>query len=223
MAIAYVNGSNGSHTSGTTITLSALSATTGNCIVISTAATHGTAANRSVSSISDTAGNTYASLGTTYTSGTSRIELWAAFNITGNASNVVTVTFGGTPTDAWACRAQFSGVATTSANDTGFAPAGNSDATTPYTSTAATTAADNEWVIGSFFSAGEDNTFGNSGSSVVRQTSVDQHALVTLATTSAGSYSVACTFGVETTMMILARAIKVAVAATSVTSVYLFY
>jgi hypothetical protein len=222
MAIAYVNGNNAS-ASGTTIVFPATGATSGNCIVVAVAANDATAANRTVSSISDTAGNSYAILGSSYTNGNNRLEIWAAFNITGNASNIVTVTFGGTPTDAFGCFAQLSGVATSSAHDTGYAPAGNSDASTPYTTTDATTASDNEWVIGCFFSTGEDNTFAGSSPTVLRQSSLNTQALTTRPTTTAGSYSTAVTFGVGTTMLCLARAIKEYVAPTSIRRVFLFY
>lgn len=227
MGIAYVNGSGGGDLalSASSFTLTAFSVTTGNCIVVAVAGGDATAGDRAVSSITDTAGNSYSRLGNQYdnTTYTSRIEIWAAFNITGNASNVITVTFGGTCSLGLGCAAQLSGVATSSAHDTGYAPAGNADASDPYTTTAATTAAENEWVIGCFLSTGEDNTFGGSSPTVVRQTFENTMCLATRPTTSTGSYSAAVTFGGTETIMCLARAIKEYVAPTNKRRVFLFY
>lgn len=212
MPIAYVNGTSNSDvdTPATTLALPALSVTTGNCIVLVIVGRDATAGDRAVSSISDTAGNSYSRLGAQYDNATytARAEIWAAFNITGNASNVITVTYGGTCNERYVCAAQLSGVATSSAHDTGYAPAGNTDAATPYTTTAATTAAANEWVIGCFFSVVEDNVFTGESPAVVRQSVANLLALTTKATTTAGSYSTGVTFGTATTMMCLARAVK---------------
>jgi len=91
MAISAATGAAASNsTAGTSLAAAAFSATAGQHIFVAVALQATTA---SVSSITDTAGNSYARQSAA-TNGTSvRVELWAATNITGNASNVVTVNF----------------------------------------------------------------------------------------------------------------------------------
>ena len=91
MAITATTGQTASNTTaGTSLAAAAFSATAGQHLLVAVALATTTA---SVSTITDTAGNTYARQ-STITNGTSVVvELWAATGITGNASNVVTVTF----------------------------------------------------------------------------------------------------------------------------------
>ncbi len=112
MAIAFVTAATGAlGLNVTTVTAGAFAATAGNCIVV------GIACNspQTVSSVTDTAGNTYSQL-TAYTAGGwGDEEIWAAFNVAANASNTVTVTFSASTTAAICGAAQYSGVATTKA------------------------------------------------------------------------------------------------------------
>ena len=119
-AITLVNSSSGG-TSGsvTTQATAALSTTTGNLLVIavawsSTAAT--------ISGITDTAGNTYSKCTGTYSAANSVAdEIWYAKNITGNASNVVTVTWtpSNTATFNGVTQLQYSGADTVSPFEVG--------------------------------------------------------------------------------------------------------
>ena len=90
MAIAYVNGVGNFESAGaTTIAAPAANHTTGNLLVVFVGLRDTSV---TVSSIADTAGNTYTYV--TRIAGTSSaIECWYAKNITGNANNVVTATF----------------------------------------------------------------------------------------------------------------------------------
>lgn len=96
MAIAFVSSTSGENFGGgedTTIAATAFSVTTGNAIVVGIRFWDNDGG-KSVSSVTDTAGNTYVRAGSAYTqaSGT-EMDVWYALNITGHASNVVTVTF----------------------------------------------------------------------------------------------------------------------------------
>lgn len=89
--MAHVNSQSGGSTgAGTTVSTSAFSATSGNCIAVAVSTYENTAV---VSSVTDTAGNTYTRVrGDTHSFAGSQ-EIWVAKNITGHASNVVTATF----------------------------------------------------------------------------------------------------------------------------------
>lgn len=92
-AITLINTSKVSDYTGTlasSIALPATSLTTGNFIVV---ATRWLPNSSTITSITDTAGNTYVkAIGRTATSSGTRVEMWYAYNVTGNASNVVTIT-----------------------------------------------------------------------------------------------------------------------------------
>jgi len=144
MAIAYVNGvGNYGTLSATTIAAPAANHTTGNLLVVFV----GTDFTYTVSSIADTAGNTYIYVTRIQSPQTgSIIECWYANNITGNASNVVTATYSGTTTDRTIIVDQYSGCDTTAPLDQYNTGWGNSD--TPTTGNITTTAADEVLVAG---------------------------------------------------------------------------
>jgi hypothetical protein len=113
-AIAYVNSSGGNAGSAnvTTTTTAALSTTTGNFIAV---AINFAINSSSVSSVTDTAGNTYHQCGNcSANSSNNQEDVWYAYNITGNASNVVTVNLGSAAQYLYVSQVQFSGVKTTS-------------------------------------------------------------------------------------------------------------
>src|SRR6266542_3306955 len=92
-AIAFVNSTVGyNFTGGTTITCTAANHATGNLVVVGV---HTLTSTDAVSTVTDTAGNSYQRAGTKVSSAAGGSgEIWYATNVTGNASNVVTVTFG---------------------------------------------------------------------------------------------------------------------------------
>lgn len=97
-AAAFVNYSEGSEDSGsaqTSLATAALSTTTGNAIIVTISES---AAGDDVSSVTDTALNTYVHATGCYQASDNSYgnsDVWYALNITGNASNVVTAHFGG--------------------------------------------------------------------------------------------------------------------------------
>lgn len=110
MAIAAVSGvSTSANGSSSTVASPAQSHASGNLIVVGVRWYRNSA--QDVSSVADTAGNTY-TLISSQDQASDRIELWYAYNVTGNASNVVTVTFTAAATYRVICVAEYSGVAT---------------------------------------------------------------------------------------------------------------
>ena len=97
-------------TGGTIANDTALNTTTGNCLIVCVSTYDET-----VSSISDTAGNTYTkAIQQDRSAGTQNVEIWYAQNITGNASNVTTATFTGDTSDRGISVSEFSGISTNS-------------------------------------------------------------------------------------------------------------
>jgi len=143
MAIAYVNGvGNREIVAATTIAAPAANHTTGNLLVVfvgfySTSVT--------VSSIGDTAGNTYTKI-TSIKDSYSTIECWYAKNITGNANNVVTATFSASVTYRGITVDQYSGCDTSAPLDQYNTGTGND--TAPITGNITTTTANEVLVAG---------------------------------------------------------------------------
>ena|GEM_PF-6624324 len=94
MAIAYINGSKTDPTGSgaTTVASPALSTTSGRLIIVAAYGLRVDYTGLSITAVTDTAGNTYTEAAS-YTDGGVRQSIYYAYNITGNASNVVTVTF----------------------------------------------------------------------------------------------------------------------------------
>lgn len=142
-SLAIVNtGTNSSQTAVTTLTASAVNATTGNAIVVW--ARQG-AANTITGTVTDTAGNTYTNIGYTSLGSGDRAGLWYAKNITGNASNSVTVTWSVSSGFTAITVIQISGASTSAPLDTFVA--GSSGAANSITSLAFTTGVANTVVI----------------------------------------------------------------------------
>lgn len=95
----------------TAIVCPAFVATTGNTIVVFVKS-----ANNFTVGVSDTAGNTYSLVSSNHLQNPQEDE-FRAKNVTGNASNVVTVTFGTTDSSTFAYVLQYSGLNTTEPND----------------------------------------------------------------------------------------------------------
>jgi hypothetical protein len=64
---------------------------TGNSVLVFVA--NYTGGNAAVTSVSDVAGNTYARCGSAFNNSSATIEVWASYDVTGNANNTVTATF----------------------------------------------------------------------------------------------------------------------------------
>lgn len=142
--VARINTGTGGFTGGsaTTIATAATSLTTGNFIV---ACVRRGTASISVSSVTDTAGNTYHHAIGPIESGAGAVEIWYSENVTGNASNVVTANFSGATISRSIITAQFYGMATSSSLDQ--TASGTSTGASPVTSGSLTTTRGNEVLI----------------------------------------------------------------------------
>lgn len=120
-----------------------------------------------ITAVNDTAGNTYVKLGSTYTGGGTNQSFWLSLTGLASATNVVTQSHAG---GAWPriVAIEISGAATSSAHDTAYAPAGNLDSTSPFTTTAANTAANDELVVAQFSDRVGSGAFSSSAPSVFR-------------------------------------------------------
>lgn len=158
-AIAYVNSATPiTAGSGAAVAFGATSLTGGNALVVvirwSSAVT--------VSSITDTALNTYTQV-KTQNMGSDHSAMWYAQGVTGNASNVVTINFSAAATNVYAVNAQYSGLATSSALD---ATVSGSATGTTVTSPAFSTVQASEVIVIGFAAAGGSGTgFTPSGTS----------------------------------------------------------
>lgn len=122
MAIAYVNSGTGRDYSGPSsaaLTAAATSLTAGNAIIVG-ARWYDPTNTIDVSSVTDTAGNTYVQGPARFASGGTweQLIIWFALNATGHASNVVSVNLSSAVQFWGVVTAQYSGLATSSAYDT---------------------------------------------------------------------------------------------------------
>ena len=137
-------------TSYTDFSIAALSVTAGNFLVVGFRAYKGSSYT-AATSITDTAGNTYTLVGMSPSAtGTNQayVEMWYAENISGNASNVITIHWPASVQYVGAVVAQYSGVATSSSLD-GFAvSASGTGAVSTVTSGTLTTANADDLLVG---------------------------------------------------------------------------
>jgi hypothetical protein len=113
-AIAHVSRSAGGQSaSSATSATAAQSHTAGNAVIV--AVYFQTAA--SVSSVANTATDTFARCGTLFSSGAGNIDIWAAVNSAGNGSDVVTATFNTNATYGAIVAHEFSGLGTSNPCD----------------------------------------------------------------------------------------------------------
>lgn len=136
MAIAVVTSAGGESGSSSVSSqaTSAFSATTGNLVCVMIRYDE----SLSVSSVTDTAGNTYTQAGTTADSGAGKLDIWYAKNIAGNASNVVTANLSGSAAFCVVRAVQYSGLDTSSPLDVtakGTVASGTTVSTSPAKST----------------------------------------------------------------------------------------
>jgi len=156
MAIVHVNGVGARYTFtlGTTIAAPAANHTTGNLLVVFVGC-HSISV--TVSSIADTAGNTYTKV-TSIKDSYDTIECWYAKNITGNANNVVTATYSDSVDYRTITVDQYSGCDTSTPLDQYNTGTGND--TAPTTGNITTTAADEVLVAGVYLRVSKTITAG---------------------------------------------------------------
>lgn len=141
-----------------------------------------------VTGVTDTAGNAYAKLGSTYTGGGTNQSWWFSPGTTGHATNVVTQAHSG---GAWPriVATEWSAGAT---HDATYAPAGNQDNSSPFTSTAATTAQNDSVIVGQFSNRDSGGAMSSSAPSVFRlETASQDFGVASNDAATAGSWSVA--------------------------------
>lgn len=157
MAIAYVNGAGNYETiPETTIAAPATNHTTGNLLVVFVGFCSDTG---TVSSIADTAGNTYIYVGRIKNDTINNvIECWYAKNITGNANNVVTVTVSTDVSERVITVDQYSGCDTSAPLDQSNSGTGNDAA--PTTGNITTTQADEVLAAGVYLYISQTITAG---------------------------------------------------------------
>ncbi|MGH9970668.1 MAG: hypothetical protein ACREBG_23155 [Pyrinomonadaceae bacterium] len=167
MSFTFVNDAVGSgDASSTTIAAAAANHTGGNHLIVWVAHGSGTI---TVSSIADTAGNTYAQVPSALRQVASfgSVDIWRATNITGNASNVVTVTFSATTSFRRIVVHQFS--ATNSGSMTNDTASTGTGTGTAMSCTSFTPANANELIIAGYSTA-SGTTF-TAGTNFTLQTS----------------------------------------------------
>jgi len=177
---------------GTSLSLPAMSTTTGRFLFVT--ASHYTAS-VDVSSITDTAGNTYTKAGTTQGGDANQDnEVWyTASPITGNASNVVTINFSGTASFRLGSVSEFS-------HPTATACAYDAEAThamtngTSLVSNSVTTSAADALIIGQWVAFDDPETLSNGTNGTIMWTAdqggVDDAASAYRFTDAAGSYTI---------------------------------
>jgi len=194
MVPAYVQMAKGAASATSTTTGAFPSATTtGNLIVVSIS-TNGTA--NAVTSVTDVAGNTYTKVWSVVNSSVTS-DLWYASNITGGASQTVTVSVSSTRATAVVAH-EYSGIAVTSPLDKSVTATGSSNS--PASGSTSTTTVANEIVIGAVAMLGGTTTFtAGSGYTNLNQqdaanVAVAQESLVVASTgTQAASFGASAT------------------------------
>lgn len=193
MAIAFVDSGSGSNSAfSTTLALSSINLATGNAVV---AATKWETAG-DLSSITDTAGNTYSLLTLqSYASGSAGIRGGYALNCASHATNVVTFTYNVSADWRQGGCCQYSGVSATGFDQQGHS-SGNS--TTPASGNVTTTQADEVGVgwTGGFTSETYSNRTINGSAANARVTGSD-FALWDLIVSSTFTGNAACTQSVS--------------------------
>ncbi len=209
--ITFVNATgNANSSSATTLALTAFSVTTGNTIIVATS--NYTAGNkRTVTGVTDTAGNTYTQAGSAAGGdSTHNMDMWVATNITGHASNVVTITYSGSAAFRYGAAVQYSGLATSDVYDVGSSgklDGSNTTAHTTNTNSPNTTQADT-LLLGFYVTWDAAYTFSASTPNALRHTNTTNTAFVERIATTTGAYSTTVNTSSANTLVSLLRAFK---------------
>lgn len=203
------NGTNREVGSDTTIAASAFVCTTGNAIVVGVSNYN---TGQTVSSIADTAGNTYVRLGNVESPDSSgRMEMWLATNITGHAANVVTVTFDAGTTFRTIAAAEFTQIATASPLDQSTTVNISGTGTTHTTDATGTTVQADELIIAFYITWLTAQVYsGTGGNTIFAQHDTGYNALAGRVVSATGAYDVSLTTGVGTQAAMMVRTLKAA-------------
>ena len=210
MAITFVSlaGSTGSGaTAVTTRASGAFSATSGNAILVFTS--NYTSGRPAVSGVTDTAGNSYAYCGSGGGDAYHIIEVWLALNVTGHASNVVTVTFVSEAEFALMSCAQYSGITTSGALDDISGVTITPNVTTVHTTSAVTASTASTAQVGFFVPWDKFSITGAAAPYTYRGLYADA-AVVDRIVSATGDYSISATtdYGTEANQACIAVALK---------------
>lgn len=180
-----------------------LNTTTGNCLIV---VVNCYGVGDIVSSITDTAGNTYVKAEGQNTATNERSEIWYALNITGNAANITLVTYNGTTSYRYISVAEFSGIVTASAlDDTSY----NTNSTTSHTSGTMTASVNNAVIIGCLNGVGtEDYTVGTSFTTFSSDITLVYNFAEYRIISSAEDYSATCTSGTTNSTIMIGAIFK---------------
>lgn len=160
MTISFIQKTDGNVPSAQSVTSSALNMTTGNSVMVCYAGWENESGNAVIDTVTDTAGNTYLKAVGEYRESQSadeRAEIWYSLNITGNASNQVTITFSNYVGSIHYAVSEYSSTASLSLEATNFETINAS----PLTSGEVTTTGDNLLLL-SAHSATSSTDFGES-------------------------------------------------------------
>lgn len=187
---AYVSSTTGGDSAeSSTLASSSFSVSAGNAIIVGVS--NYTTTQRTVSSISDTAGNTYVLCGSRYQPDSYfTAETWVAYNSTANASNVITVTYSGGATYRALVAHQVSGIATSSAFDKQASSTGATSSASVGPTDTTTQGAE---YIFAFFMVSSTMT-GTAGTNYTERVDATQIYSEDRVVTSTGAYSAAATF-----------------------------
>jgi len=208
-AITYVNSTNFSAVSGTTDdALPALTTTTGNTIIVASHVYNGPPSSP-VTSITDTAGNTYTRCGAVegFSSSASQ-EMWVATNITGHASNVITIHRSAESGYPRISVAQYSGLATSGVCDASSTRNSTASSTTHTSNSTATTAQANELVVGYYLTLDSYGAWSATSPYNLRLDANGDDALVDRIVSSTGAYSITASTAITTTASVIVRTFK---------------
>lgn len=146
MAIAYVKSAGNSEAWGGTSLAVSLVPTAGNTIIVC-ASSYTAGTPRSVTEITDTAGNTYTRAGSTAGGDSNHVqEFWYATDVATHASNAITVTWSGSAGYRDIIALEYSGLATSSVYDTSATGVLTSSGTTHTSNSATNSQADSLFI-----------------------------------------------------------------------------
>ena len=202
----YANSGSGYVAANISVACSAMATTSTNAIVVFT----GNGNTQTVTGVADTALNSYVKIAGVWSpSGDYRNEAWLAQNITGHGTNVITVTFSDTAADGICIAAEYSGVATSSAHDSDYAPSVVADdSSSPFTSGSDSTTVDNDVVVGFIYNMTTTDTYSNGTTGTYRHDLVDVWVIVDKTAASAGAHTIDVAGTASVNHAIMAVALK---------------
>ena len=170
--------------------------TTGNTAIVCTGSYSNTAGAQIVYSVTDTASNTYTkAIGRTSSNAASgmRSEIWYCQNMTGNANNIITVTFTGDSLNRFISASEYSGIGASPLLDTSGQ---DSKGETSHTSGEATSDNTGDLIVGMYHSNNdEDMTVGSGFTALTGDLTRERELAEYKVLGAAGNYAATLTTG----------------------------